>query len=64
MAIKVGGVTVINDSGNFVGLTSAYVGTAGTQSWNSGKKSVNIDGVTGNISIDGILKANLIVPLQ
>lgn len=58
MAIKIGGTIVIDDSGDFVGITSASTGIAGTQSWNSGQSTVNIDGTTGHIKIDGVLKCN------
>jgi hypothetical protein len=64
MAIKVSGTTVIDDSRNYTGITSVSTGIAGTQTWNSGQSSINIDGTTGDIKIDGILKCGqLIVPL-
>ena len=64
MAIKVSGTTVIDDSRNYTGITSLSTGIAGTQTWNSGQSTINIDGTTGNIKIDGILKGGqLIIPL-
>jgi hypothetical protein len=64
MAIQIGGTTVIDDSRNFTGISSVSTGIAGTQTWNSGQSSINIDGTTGNIKIDGILKCEqLIIPL-
>ena len=64
MAIKVSGTTVIDDSRNYTGITSVSTGIAGTQTWNSGQSSINIDGTTGDIKIDGILKGEqLIIPL-
>jgi hypothetical protein len=64
MAIKVSGTNVIDDSRNYTGITSVSTGIAGTQTWNSGQSSINIDGTTGDIKIDGILKCGqLIVPL-
>jgi hypothetical protein len=56
MAIKIGGTTVIDNSRNYVAISSVSTGIAGTQTWNSGQSSINIDGTTGNIKIDGILK--------
>lgn len=61
MAIKVSGATVINNSREYTGISSVSTGIAGTQTWNSGQSSINIDGTTGNIKIDGILKANQII---
>jgi hypothetical protein len=62
MAIQISGTTVIDDSRNYTGITSVSTGIASTQTWNSGQSSINIDGTTGNIKIDGILKArNLII---
>jgi hypothetical protein len=61
MAIKVSGTTVIDDSRNYTGITSVSTGIAGTQTWNSGQSSINIDGTTGDIKIDGILKAGQII---
>jgi hypothetical protein len=64
MAIKVSGTTVIDDSRNYAGITSVSTGIAGTQTWNSGQSTINIDGTTGDIKIDGILKCGqLIIPL-
>jgi predicted deacylase len=64
MAIKVSETTVIDDSRNYTGITSVSTGIAGTQTWNSGQSSINIDGTTGDIKIDGILKCEqLIIPL-
>ena len=64
MAIKISATTVIDDSRNYVAISSASTGIAGTQTWNSGQSTINIDGTTGNIKIDGILDCgNLIVPL-
>lgn len=64
MSIKISGTTIINDSRDYVGIASVQTGIAGTQSWNSGQSSINIDGTTGNIKIDGILTATqVIVPL-
>ena len=64
MAIKISGTTVIDDSRNYTGITSVSTGIAGTQTWNSGQSSINIDGTTGDIKIDGILKCEqLIIPL-
>jgi hypothetical protein len=64
MAIKVSGTTVIDDSRNYINIENVNTGIAGTQTWNSGQSSINIDGTTGNIKIDGILKGNqLIIPL-
>ena len=63
MAIQIGGTTVIDNSRNYVAISSVSTGIAGTQTWNSGQSSINIDGTTGNIKIDGILKAgNIIIP--
>lgn len=61
MAIKISGTTVIDNSRNYTGITSVQTGIAGTQTWNSGQSSINIDGTTGNIKIDGILKAGQII---
>ena len=61
MAIKISGTTVIDDSRNYTGITSVSTGIAGTQTWNSGQSTINIDGTTGNIKIDGILKAGQII---
>jgi len=58
MAIKISGTTVIDDSRNYTGITSVSTGIAGTQTWNSGQSSINIDGTTGNIKIDGKLLIN------
>lgn len=64
MSIQISGTTVIDNSRNYTGITSVQTGIAGTQTWNSGQSSINIDGTTGNIKIDGILKGgNLIIPL-
>ena len=65
MAIKISGTTVIDDSRNYTGIASVSTGIAGTQTWNSGQSTINIDGTTGNIKIDGILKLNSlpIIPL-
>jgi predicted deacylase len=64
MAIKISGTTVIDDSRNYTGITSVSTGIAGTQTWNSGQSTINIDGTTGDIKIDGILKGEqLIIPL-
>ena len=64
MAIQISGTTVIDDSRNYTGITSVSTGIAGTQTWNSGQSSINIDGTTGDIKIDGILKCEqLIIPL-
>jgi hypothetical protein len=64
MAIQIGGTTVIDNSRNFVSISSVSTGIAGTQTWNSGQSTINIDGTTGNIGIDGILKGEqLIIPL-
>jgi hypothetical protein len=64
MAIQIGGTTVIDNSRNFVSISSVSTGIAGTQTWNSGQSSINIDGTTGNIKIDGTITAgNLIIPL-
>jgi hypothetical protein len=65
MAIQIGGTTVIDDSRNYTGISSVSTGIAGTQTWNSGQSSINIDGTTGNIKIDGTLKcSSLILPLS
>ena len=64
MAIKIAGTTVIDDSRNYTGISSVSTGIAGTQTWNSGQSTINIDGTTGNIKIDGTITAiNLIIPL-
>ena len=64
MAIKVSGTTVIDGSRNYQNIASVSTGIAGTQTWNSGQSTINIDGTTGNIKIDGTIKAgNLIIPL-
>jgi hypothetical protein len=64
MAIQISGTTVIDNSRNYTSITSVSTGIAGNQTWNSGQSSINIDGTTGNIKIDGILKGgNLIIPL-
>lgn len=64
MAIQISGTTVIDNSRNYTGISSVSTGIAGTQTWNSGQSTINIDGTTGNIKIDGILKCeNLIIPL-
>jgi predicted deacylase len=64
MAIKVSGTTVIDNDRNYTGITSVSTGIAGTQTWNSGQSTINIDGTTGDIKIDGILKGEqLIIPL-
>ena len=64
MAIQIGGTTVIDNSRNYVAISSVSTGIAGTQTWNSGQSSINIDGTTGNIKIDGTITAiNLIIPL-
>jgi hypothetical protein len=64
MAFKVGATTVIDNSRNYQNIVSAKTGIAGTQTWNSGQSTINIDGTTGNIKIDGILKCGqLILPL-
>jgi hypothetical protein len=64
MAIKISGTTVIDDSRNYTGITSVSTGIAGTQTWNSGQSSINIDGTTGDIKINGTIKAgNIIFPL-
>lgn len=59
MAIQISGTEVIDNSRNFINLPSVKTGIAGTQSWNSGKSSVNL-GVypgpdSGDISVDGKL---------
>jgi hypothetical protein len=65
MAIKVSGTTVIDNSRNYVAISSVSTGIAGTQTWNSGQSTINIDGTTGNIKIDGILKSEqIILPLS
>ena len=61
MAIQIGGTTVIDDSRNYVAISSVSTGIAGTQTWNSGQSTININGTTGNIKIDGILKAGQII---
>ena len=58
MAIKISGTTVIDDSRNHIGISSVQTGIAGTQTWNSGQSTINIDGTTGNIKIDGALTAS------
>ena len=64
MAIQISGTNVIDNDRNYTGITSVSTGIAGTQTWNSGQSTINIDGTTGNIKIDGILKGgNLIIPL-
>ena len=64
MAIKISGTTVIDDSRNYTGITSVSTGIAGTQTWNSGQSTINIDGTSGNIKIDGVLKVgNVNIPL-
>jgi len=64
MAIKISGDTVIDDSRNYTGITSISTGTASTQSWNSGQSTINIDGSTGNIKIDGdLIAGNVVIPL-
>ena len=64
MAIKVSGTTVIDNDRNYTGITSVSTGIAGTQTWNSGQSSINIDGTTGDIKINGTIKAgNIIFPL-
>jgi hypothetical protein len=64
MAIKISGTTVIDDSRNYTGISSVQTGFAGTQTWNSGQSTINIDGTTGNIKIDGTLIAgNVVIPL-
>ena len=64
MTIQISDTTVIDDIRNYTGISSVSTGIAGTQPWNSGQSSINIDGTTGNIKIDGILKGgNLIIPL-
>ena len=56
--------TVIDDSRNYIGIASVSTGIAGTQSWNSGQSTINIDGTSGNIKIDGVLKVgNVNIPL-
>jgi hypothetical protein len=64
MAIQISGTNVIDNSRNYQNIVSAKTGIAGTQTWNSGQSTINIDGTTGDIKIDGILKCEqLIVPL-
>jgi hypothetical protein len=65
MTIKVSGTTIIDNSRNYTGISSVSTGIAGTQTWNSGQSTINIDGTTGNIKIDGTLKcSSLILPLS
>lgn len=61
MAIKISGTTVIDDSRNYTGITSVSTGIAGTQPWTLGQSSINIDGTTGNITINGKLTSGQII---
>ena len=64
MAIEISGTTVIDNSRNYTNITTAATSFSGSQPWTSGIKTINIDGSTGNILIDGILTAgNLNIPL-
>lgn len=58
MAIKISGTTVIDDSRNYVGINSLGSSTGSVQSWTSGQKSINVDGTTGNILVDGTVTAS------
>ena len=64
MAIQISGTTVIDNSRNYINIQDVSTGIAGTQTWNSGQSTINIDGTTGNIKIDGTIKASdLIISL-
>ena len=61
MAIQISGTTVIDNSRNYTNINSAKTSQSGNRPWTSGLKSINIDGSTGDIKINGTLTAAVFV---